>query len=380
MNFSKLKIKNFKWKRDLTVLTILAAIIVPVSLLLVNWSDLRIVYSAGSSAVAPLLTKLDATYRANASINRNIEINVLSTGSGNGLESAVNGTKNFGNVSYAPDKKRIVNTKDLKALDGWTNRHLKSFTIGIDGIGIIYKPGNLDFSLNIDENNIMDIYSAISGDKVYTFGELMNPKNPSINLEVIPFARAGGANKSGTTDAFLKDSGLFANKKDNEKQPYYKRILSGDYGPNVESTRESNVETWKQISSDGGTVGSMTYLSAGFIINNIETINKTGFRVATYKNIVPSLDEISNNYKWRRPLNMIFSINDPNQAVKLWTEWIFKNYLESFVIEAIQEIGVVPLNNTQLQTMTVDGNFWVSDFTIQAYDTAPEGYHWGAQI
>lgn len=362
------------FKKTAIIATSTIAIVTPIVLLSINWNNLIIIYSAGSSAVAPLLMDIASTY-SKFNLGNNIEVNVLATGSGNGLESIVNNTKNLGNVSWGPDKSKIKNTNELPALDAWTNDKIKTFTLAIDGIGVIYKPDpNINFDLDINQLNIEKLYEAVAGVNSYSYGSLIG--NNAVTTTIVPYARTGGASKSGTTDAFLKDSGF----KIDKNAQYYKNLSNGQYGSSVEATRESNVETWKQISSNGGRVGALTYLSAGFILNNITEIQNNGFKVASYNGTPLSLDQVTVKYKWYRPLNILFSIKNATSAVEEWVQWLYTNYLDSRIQSAIINFGGVPLSKEQLNTMTIKGEIMVSDFEIKPYDSANDEYKWGAQL
>lgn len=362
------------FKKTAIIATSAIAIVTPIVLLSINWNNLVIIYSAGSSAVAPLLMDIASTY-SKFNLGNNIEVNVLATGSGNGLESIVNNTKNLGNVSWGPDKSKIKNTPELHALDAWTNDRIKTLTLAIDGIGVIYKPDpNMNFDLDINQTNIEKLYEAVAGVNSYSYGNLIT--NSGVSTTIIPYARTGGASKSGTTDAFLKDSGF----KINKNAQYYKNLSNGQYGSSVEATRESNVETWKQISSNGGRTGALTYLSAGFILNNITEIQSKGFKVASYNGTPLSLDQVTVKYNWYRPLNTLFSINNAAGAVEQWVHWLYDNYFDDRIQSAIKNFGGVPLDKKQLESMTINGNIMVSDFEIEPYDNVDDKYKWGAQL
>ncbi|MGL4951373.1 MAG: PstS family phosphate ABC transporter substrate-binding protein [Mycoplasma sp.] len=370
---SLLKNRNLKkWIIGCTAVVVTA---VPITLLSINWTNLQILYVSGSSAVAPLMMDLSETYTKTYKqfgLNKKIELNISVTGSGTGLESAVNGSKHMGNVSWAPSHSKINTGDNLKA---WKEKGIKTFTLGIDGIGLIYKPkaGN-DFDLNINKEKAKLLYSAMAGVNEYSYGDLIGTNN---NLKIIPYARAGGAAKSGTTDAFLKDNGLSIDG--HKKEPYYNMLDKGNYGSNVKPTRESNVETWNQISSGGGEEGAMTYLSAGFILNNYDKIQSQGFKVATYNtNIEMTIENIANGtYKWYRPLNTLVSINDNNQNIKSWIEWFYNNYQSQEIQETITKAGVVPLTPEQLEELRVGNDYWKSDFDKKDWDPNDESQKWG---
>ncbi|MGL4948264.1 MAG: PstS family phosphate ABC transporter substrate-binding protein [Mycoplasma sp.] len=391
-------IKSTKVKKWLIAGISIVSIVTPITLLSINWTNPQILYASGSSAVFPVLEKLSSTYLntyQKLGLTDHIEISVESTGSGTGLSSAASGTKHLGNISYGPDKSKIKSGGDIDILKGWTEREIKTLTLGIDGIGVIYK-GNFNLDINVD--NVVNLYSAMAGFNEYSYADL-GVSGVGSDLKIIPYARTGGAKASGTTDAFLKDSGLKMDKENPLYKPAYDALNSGNYGPKTTGTKESNIETWHQVSSNGGINGAITYLSAGFILNNKKIIEDAGFRIATYSDITLSSDVITKGYNWYRPLNTLFSTKEDNPTIKSWVNWFTKNYhSEPAIGKALEDLGIVPLTEEQLETMAnpelaakwfhpetgkdpvFDENlFWYSDFEQKPYDEANDKYKWGAQ-
>lgn len=367
------------YKKTIITIILIALIGTSVGLLFVNWSNLQIIYSAGSSAVYPLFEELNIAYKQGT--DKNVDMNVLPTGSGNGLESIANSLKDLGNMSRSPTIKETglpsINGKD--AISGiysksWIDNELKTITWGWDAICIVYKPLNKDFVMDINQSNIQYLFNCVSGNQSYTLNDFK--KQDSIvndNTVITPYARTGGAVKSGTTEAFLTSTHLNINSDSNS----YHDIEIGNYGGNVKTTNESNVSTWIQVKD--GPVGSLTYLSGGFVLKNINDIYANGFKVATYNNIELSEENITNGYNWFRPLNSIMSINAPNY-VKDWVFWVINelyNWLDkkengyntenNLVIQAFKNVNVVLLTKQQLLSMCNNNEisgFWASDYTL----------------
>ncbi|MBR2055653.1 MAG: hypothetical protein IJ970_01205, partial [Mycoplasmataceae bacterium] len=224
--------------------------------------------------------------------------------------------------------------------------------IAWDGIGIIYKPPqNLDQIVDINEESLAKIYASFSGVKRITFGELMGIDN---DVEIIPFARNGGSEVSGTADAFLKDS-----KIKYEESTYWKteltkeqqieiknKLTNGSYGNNVVQTAEANSQAWNRIKN--GPEGSMIYLSSGFILNNKKEIERLGFKIATYKQTELLEEEITKNYNWYRPLNLMYSTTRASNSILEMFKWIL---FSPDSRKVISEQGYVALTGEQISKM-----------------------------
>lgn len=324
----------------------------------------------GSTAVLPLVNAFSNVYEG-------IDIVTSAGGSGVGINSVIEDTKEVGMASKNPGMYTADPSKDKKK-ELWKEKKIKTVTIAWDGIGIIYRPPK-----NLDQNQIVDInaeslakiYASFSGVKKITFGDLMGIDNKT---EIIPFARNGGSEVSGTADAFLKDS-----KLDYKKSEYWQqlskeqqtdivdKLTNGSYENNVIQTAEANSQAWNRIKN--GPEGSMIYLSSGFILNNKEEIEKLGFKIATYNGTQLSENEITKNYNWYRPLNLMYSTTRASNSILEMFKWILFSPESRKVIS---EQGYVPLNEEQISKMgwqvlpnILDTNNWqVADISFLKND------------
>lgn len=342
-----------------------------VSLSFVNWSNLKIIYTSGSSALLPLMRVLGDEYNGGG----NIDLVAEAGGSGLGLQRITANMTNLGNISRSPK----VSEAGLPFIDdgkpakhgqfsqSWNKNELKTITLGWDGICLVYKPYNNE-SLDITQNNIFKIFEAFAGTSQISFKDL-GVKTADSNTYLKPFARNGGSLKSGTADAFLHHSGLqFSEDQLNSK--VFNSLETGEYGNYTELTKENNSEVWSQISSMGGAPGNIAYLSTGFVLNNLEQINKEGFKIATYNNKKLSYENIASGYDWYRPLNTIISLRNINDGVMHFIDWVMskpnddENKFDNHITELYKKVGIIPLNNKQYKSMCDSGNFWVSDYDL----------------
>ena len=343
-----------------------------IGLLFVNWNNLKIIYAAGSSAVAPLLEQLNLEYEENPK-DAAIDMNVSPTGSGNGIEVAARGTKHLGNVSRSPrvSEAGAPSINDEPAISGtysnqWEQRKLKTITWGWDAIAIVYKPRISNFELDINASNIVKLYETISGLNSNTLSSLNGSGSNNDNTTIIPYARTGGAIKSGTTEAFIKSSNL--NFDENAASNAISILENGSYTNSVITTKESNIETWMQIRN--ANYGAMTYLSGGFVISNLQEITNYGFKVATYNGISLTNSTITNGYDWYRPFNSIVSI-EVEDYVKNWIEWAI-NPNNVIADKVFNQVGIIRLTNDQLNSMCSNNvfdvsdikSFWTSDYEL----------------
>lgn len=324
----------------------------------------------GSTAVLPLINALSPYIDF-------IDVVTSAGGSGVGISSIIDGTKEIGIASTTPDI--LTLGSDNAKYKIWDEKRVKTVTIAWDGIALVYKPSSnsADMPVIINEENLAKIYHAFSGDKQFKLGDLLNNNDETI---IVPYARNGGSSVSGTTEAFFKDSHL--NYKDS---PYWKSleaqnkvnnitnaITNGGYGPNVIQTAESNSQAWNVAKN--GPEGSFVYLSAGFVINNIEEIQKYGFKVALYSNQEISPLEpgaIASTYNWYRPLNLMYSMTYVKNIPEIprMIAWILFNEQAK---QIINNEGYVPLSETSLKSMGWNGN--LNDMSFLTNDSdSPEG-------
>ena len=323
----------------------------------------------GSTAVLPLINALSPYIDF-------IDVVTSAGGSGVGISSIIDGTKEIGIASTHPDILSLG--LDNAKYQIWDEKRVKTVTIAWDGIVLVYKPSpaSADKPLIINEENLAKIYHAFSGDKQFKLGDLLNNNDETI---IVPYARNGGSSVSGTTDAFFKDSHLnykdsayWKSLKQNEVDNITNAITNGGYGSNIIQTAESNSQAWSVAKN--GPEGSFVYLSAGFVINNIEEIQKYGFKVALYgeQGISPlEPGVIANTYNWYRPLNLMYSMTHVKNIPEIprMIAWILFNEQAK---QIINNEGYVPLSETSLKSMGWNGNLNDMSFLINDSDS-PEG-------
>lgn len=343
------------WKISLSIVSFgaIAGLIIGLA---VDWSYPDWIFIAGSSTMQPLLEEISAIYKKS-------EISANSGGSTFGITSVVSNKKNIGMLSKEPD----VSVAGLPGINGqpgqykkeWDEFGIKTITIAKDAIGIIYKSNE---PLDINNNNIQDFYKVFCGDSSINFKTLM-PNSSNIK-GFIPFSRSGGGHESGTAEAFLKYNGFVNGSKlelekikINEKDVW--TILSnGDYNLGVQQTNESNLETWEVIKNYDGNEIPISYLSAGFILNNIDEITKNGFKVATYncgKSLIDENNNINSQYSWYRPLNLLLKTSNikNEKSISDFIEWLIGNLLfkNSSVSKCFENLGFEKCNPNTLLTM-----------------------------
>lgn len=280
----------------------------------------------GSTAVLPLINDISKYFNY-------IDIVTSAGGSGVGINSIINGSKEIGMASKDPQIKRWKeNQLEQYKYDAWKDKEVKTLTIAWDGIGIIYKPTkmSMDADINIDPTTLGKIYSAFSGYKNITFNDLLGNGDTKI---ITPYARNGGGDVSGTTEAFLLESHVeWLWQDEDEKNTIINRIQKGDYGPHVRQTSEANSQAWDNVKN--GPEGSMIYLSSGFILNNEEVIKKHGFKIAKYNGYDMILDNIANGYNWFRPFNLIYSMNhvrNKPEIIQMFEDIIFSEKIDKIM-------------------------------------------------
>ena len=323
----------------------------------------------GSTAVLPLINALSPYINF-------IDVVTSAGGSGVGISSIIDGTKEIGMSSTQPDI--LALGPDNIKYQIWDKKRVKTVTIAWDGIALIYKPSSASINMDIiiNEENLAQIYHAFSGKKQFKLGDLLNNNDETI---ITPYARNGGSSVSGTTDAFFKDSHLnyknstyWKRLDQNQVDDIINAIIYGGYGSNVIQTAESNSQAWNVAKN--GPEGSFIYLSAGFVINNLEEIKKYGFKVALYgdQGISPlEPGAIANTYNWYRPLNLIYSMihvkNIPE--ISQMITWILFDEQAKTIIN---NEGYIPLNNESLKSMGWNGDLSDMSFLINDSDS-PEG-------
>ena len=261
-------------------------------------SNTPLINSAGSSAVQPLMASFSNKYLG-------ADLVTQAGGSGAGIRAIIDGTKEIGMASKNP---KIIKSEpgveltpeELEDELSWIERKIKTITIAWDGMGLVYKPSKPNTKLDVNKDTILNIYTAFAGNEEKTFEDLGVTGDTT---KVYPYARSGGAVVSGTADAFYKDSKLTY-----EKNPELDdALIKGNYGKFTRTTSESNSQAWSFVKNENK-IGSMVYLSAGFINNNRKEIEDNGFEIATYEGATIEVENITDSYNWYRPLNLMVSI------------------------------------------------------------------------
>lgn len=299
----------------------------------------------GSTAVLPLINDISKYFNY-------IDIVTSAGGSGVGINSIINGSKEIGMASKNPQiEKWKENQLDEYKYNAWKDKKVKTLTIAWDGIGIIYKPTkkSMNEDLNIDSKTLGKIYSAFSGYKNITFNDLFNNGDEKI---ITPYARNGGGDVSGTTEAFLLESNVVWDQdiSEVEKNIIVNNIQKGDYGSHVRQTSEANSQAWANVKN--GPEGSMIYLSSGFIINNKKEIEKYGFKIAKYNGQEMIIENIANGYNWFRPFNLIYSMDHVRHKpsiIQMFEDIIFDP--NNKIHEIMKTNGFKPLSNIQRESL-----------------------------
>ncbi|AAT27494.1 PstS family phosphate ABC transporter substrate-binding protein [[Mycoplasma] mobile] len=378
-----------------------------------SFNSINVVSIGGSASVLPLVTEL-------SNIFTKADIVTQSGGSGAGIRAAIDGSRNIGMASRTPgvslndedlsrrianidlqlansslsleernslDRQKISITRDAAA---WREKNIKTVTIAWDGIAILYRPANMGSKeeLVLTAENVAKIFAAFSGVIPLKLSDL---DGLSDNNLIIPYPRAGGANVSGTAEAFERssnrnweDTNFFKSLGKTDQNLIKNALETGAYvGNNVRQTAEANSQAWSIARN--GKIGSMIYLSAGFVNNNIEEIEKAGFKVASYDpGVLPTAETVSKTYGWFRPFNLMLPIGSSIPQLD-FISWILDLNNTPGVNDTpqekiIKEQGFIILSRSQILSMSqgIDeqeriNQFWkASDAILQRSGANPE--------
>lgn len=327
------------------------AIISPIAFFATARDNISLISAAGSSAVFPLVNEYASEYK-------HADIVSQAGGSGVGIQSVIEGTKNIGMASKNP------NGID-KHLKDWTDRKIKTITISWDGLGIVYRDPSENPTLNLlgpespsgSPGNIFNIYKAFAGNEIVRYHDIGIIGNFT---PITPFARTGGATASGTADSFFKSSGLISSSDPDITPDITNALGEGNYGRHTFQTPESNSQSWQQAAASSNP-GAMVYLSAGFIANNKEEILAKKFKVATYQGATLEIANITKTYNWFRPLNVMISLLDKTNGLREFIEWTTHTDRDGI----LKSQGYIPLSEIQKNSMKSSlGDFWVDDVSL----------------
>lgn len=325
-------------------------------------SHTPLINAAGSSAVQPLMASFSNQYLP-------ADLVTQAGGSGAGIRAIIDGTKEIGMASKNPGVIKELKPGEEPSPDQlkWIERKIKTVTIAWDGMGLVYKPKEKGTKVDVNENTIKKIYTAFAGHEQLTYADIGVEGDNTI---IYPYARSGGSTVSGTADAFYKDSKLKYEVTPDEKKILDDSLNNGAYGKHTITTSESNSQAWSFVKNENK-IGSMVYLSAGFINNNMKEIKDNGFEIATYNGFTVDIENIAKNYNWYRPLNLMISI-EPNpekpgeirdhNSQKL-IEWILAEAdKEPIPAEIISRGGYIKLSREEIKKlMCLNGDlntFW----------------------
>lgn len=363
------------------------------------------------------------------------EITSEAGGSSVGIQNVLNNKKNIGAASKSPAPKLagIPAYDNHPAISGesqnqWENEHIKTITIGWDGIGIVYKNTGVLYSAPnqpskfvLTPQTIQWLYLSFAGYTPVNATNLIpgfktnTDTISSPNNNIVPFARSGGAMQSGTAESFVIDSRLLKNNKGefdtksvlnkmpaNGNQPnqsiqpdelsVWDALENGKYGQLTHTTSESNLQTWQAVQGYKGPGIPMAYLSAGFIKNNYTSIIDAGFQVASYctsdvvdeqhpavdlitfnKDHQPENNNVSKTYGWFRPLNLVMRA-DSAEYIQTFIQWILGNsfFEKSKYRHILDEQGFIPLDLDQTLSMFNPNSLGPNNPVQQIYDWAQE--------
>lgn len=351
-------IKDLEVKKYLKYISLVLFCCLPIGVIIyfsTPIKSLKTLTIAGSSSVQPLMVKL-----GNFS-NLNLDLVVQGGGSGFGMSSIANSTKDVGLSSkntYESVQKATILQKGYSK-QTWEIKKIKTLTIGWDSIAIVYK-GKYELNFN-NQNDFAKLYDLMSGNKKYKINELS--KNSNDDSYFVPYGRTGGADSSGTAASFLNESTFDWNqplqnfsKQDLNK---IKNVLNkGSYlNNNVRVTNESNVETFNKILNENFE-NAITYLSMSFVLQNKEILKQNNIKVAKVFNVDP-FDYLEKNqkidlnflnlYKWFSPYNILISLENTTDDLKNFVKWL---YVSKESTSAFNELKLVKsYNKDKLEIM-----------------------------
>ncbi|MGL5630676.1 MAG: PstS family phosphate ABC transporter substrate-binding protein [Mycoplasmoidaceae bacterium] len=337
----KIKLSKKSILKSIMILMSTTIVFIPIVVFSSIKYSFPLVTAAGSSTVYPLMKSFSEKFSK-------FDLTVQAGGSGVGIQSILGNKKDIGMASKDPYP-QILDSK---------NNNIKTITIAWDGIGIIYKSKS---DLNFNSKNVLEnIYRVFAGKKAYSYHDI-DPLM-SDNTIIHPYARTGGAGASGTADAFLNDNHLLLppeQKKINDE--LNNELVNGNYGSYTSQTAESNSQTWQQVSTDRND-GVITYLSAGYIINNEQEIKNKGFKIAQYQGYPMNEKNITRGYNWYRPLNMMISLKNNNFSVL--KEFIYWYYYPT-AKDIISKEGFINLSQPQINSMQLWESQWEGDINLK---------------
>ncbi len=242
----------------------------------------------GSTTVGPIAKAFAEYYMSK---NKDVNITVSESGSGNGAKSLING------MCHVADMSRFMKDKEYAAAID-KGRTPVAHVVAIDGIVMIVHPSNPAKGLTIAQ--VRDIYMG----KITNWKDLGGP-----NVEIVMISRD---TNSGTYETFEKL--VMKKKKIYEKAEYV----------------GSNGAIRQRVQSTPAAIG---YVGLGFVDRSVKALEIDG--------IVPDMNTISSGiYPIARPLFM-FTDGYPKLGTHLHR--FITLYLSPRGQEIIEEIGFIPV-------------------------------------
>lgn len=312
----------------------------------------RYMTGKGSNSVSPII--MDYAMKNSPS-----SYTYSNTGSSDGYKSqaADKIEFDFGMTSSlkVPGTQRSSAADNLKDIDNWTKNHIRTLTWAIDAIALgIHLPK--DIKINNDETPIIDplkLFDLFKGQSV-TWEELLLNETTRGSHKIRVIYIRGGAETSGKSEAFTK--GLMKNAlvknsihlNDNEKH----KFETHDY--KMSNSIAFDDDFAKIYDANDKTEGTLAYYALGQISTIEERFkNSNGVQIPIVKgfgldNSIPTSDDVkTKTYKWTRPFNMIYSV-DNKKSIE-FAKWLISNKVQDVIgkyfVKLKQDDRDMQLNN-----------------------------------
>ena len=367
-----------KWLKYLGITIGLLIPVVPVLMVIDYSGGNNAIFASGSSSILPLMQKFSKVYTKT-------EIVPTGGGSGKGLEDAVKGNTDFGDMS-SNKKPDILKNSIYK--EGWEKNNNRTITIAQDAEAIALNiPFDIKGYKTVKSDNLIlpivrpwaiaEMYSK--GNATVTWHDLLEGgTGNSINKSVQAYGREGGKSASGTSDGFFHTLQNFANYANPKISLDVNHISS-----KIKTTPEPNAQAYSVLNSPDAS--GLTYLSLGYLDNVLKTSSSNnhvslGFvdtmsgnsKKYSHTNSLPNkaskwtAPTIKNagngTYGWIRPFNIAFSIFNANARPYIYDfiNWILsestqENYVKKLFLVPIPSIASKDKINLKDERSTIFG-------------------------
>lgn len=306
----------------------------------------------GSNSVSPII--MDYAMKNSPS-----SYTYSNTGSSDGFKSQSTDKVDFdfGMTSSlkVPGTQRSSDADNLKDINNWTKNHIRTLTWAIDAIALgIHLPNDVKIVNN--ETPIIDplkLFELFNGQKVTWEDLLLNEStNGSHKIRVI-YIR-GGAETSGKSEAFTKGlmkNTLVKNSINLNKEEKHK-FETHDY--KMSNSIAFDDDFAKIYDANDKTEGTLAYYALGQIASIEERFKDTnGVQIPIVKgfgldNSIPTSDDVKTKiYKWTRPFNMLYSVD--NKKSLEFAKWLISDNVQDVIgklfVKLKQEDKDMQLNN-----------------------------------